>query len=32
MATGILISVTVAMLAVFVIDTREKIRQHSRNK
>ncbi len=32
MVYGFLISVTIAMLAVFFIDTRQKIRQHSRRK
>jgi hypothetical protein len=32
MAYGTLISVTLAMLVVFVIDTRNKIRQHSQRK
>ncbi len=32
MAYGTLISVTLAMLVVFIIDTRQKIRQHSQRK
>ncbi len=32
MVYGFLISVTIAMVVVFYIDTRQKIRQHSRKK
>ena len=32
MATGSLISLTLAMLVVFIIDTRQKMRGHSRRK
>jgi len=32
MASGFLISLTIAMLVVFVIDARQKIRGHSRRK